>query len=142
MDTPKTEMYERFLQAARDYDGTSPAFRQLMGFKEGIAELRRKKASFETISELLKAEGVNLSWKTVARFCRQYLEPGETGRRRKRRSGARPLRQDGPAVEKADPPSPSERPSISEMLEAQRAKYEGPWIPKRRGPCIADSKNL
>ena len=50
--------------------------------------------------------------------------------------------KDAPSAEKADPPRPPERPSISEMPEAQRAKYEGPWIPKRRRPRIADSKNL
>src|SRR5207253_2654202 len=62
-----------FHQAARDYDNTPNLFRRLMPFKDGIAELRQKRASFATIAEFLTDEGVIVSRQTVARFCRKFL---------------------------------------------------------------------
>ena len=55
--------------------------------KEGIAELRRKRASYQAIAEILRDIDVPVSHVTVARFCRDVLE--STPRRADRKATAR-----------------------------------------------------
>ena len=64
-DQPKKQS---FREAAQAYDRTSKLFRELMRYKDEIASLRQKGASFHTIRELLQNDNVNVSWKTVSRF--------------------------------------------------------------------------
>ena len=48
-------------------------FQTLHPLKEGIADLRSKRASFRTIADLLNQLGVKVSHNTVARFCAEIL---------------------------------------------------------------------
>jgi len=126
-----------FHQAAREYDNTPKLFRRLLPFKDGIAELRQKRASFATIAELLTDEGIAVSRKTVTRFCRKFLAPESRARREKRPpESIRPLQR---AVRAA---TASENQTVSAQLEERRARVIGPWSPRKRGPRIADAKNL
>ena len=65
----------KFASAVRNYvpkvAGKLPL---LMPFKEGIAELRRKHASYETIASILRDIDVAVSHFTVARFCLEVLK--------------------------------------------------------------------
>ena len=123
-----------FHQAAREYDNTPKLFRRLLPFKDGIAELRQKRASYATIAELLTDEGIAVSRKTVTRFCRKFLAPESRSKREK--DSIRPLQQAvGTAVA-------LENQTVSAQLEERRAKVIGPWSPRKRGPRIADAKNL
>jgi hypothetical protein len=125
-----------FHQAVEEYDGLSKLWRKLMPFKEGIAELRRKKVSYATIARLLKDEGVEVSYRTVARFHRQFITVELRSRRRKR--AVVPL----PTVDQERSAKTPEKGTVSAMLQERRDKLIGPWTPRRRGPRIADAKTL
>ena len=57
MDTIDTHKEKpSFEQAVRNYKRSSKLVRILLKYKGGIAELRRKHASFDIIRELLEAE--------------------------------------------------------------------------------------
>jgi hypothetical protein len=81
----------QFATAVRNFTPrASPKFQRLMTFKEGIAELRQKGASYETIADILRNIDVAVSHDTVARFCHEVLglTPAHRGRRKK--AGRRP----------------------------------------------------
>ena len=66
---------DKFASAVRNYvPSTAGKLPKLLPFKEGIAELRRKRASYKTIVDILCNIGVVVSRFTVARFCREVLE--------------------------------------------------------------------
>jgi hypothetical protein len=126
-----------FREAARDYDGASKLFRQLAGYRDEIAELRRKRASYDTISELLKIDGVNVSWKTVARFCHATLDSGRVRRRQESQKRTWPTSETDSAPSVRDASN-----GKAVALLKERREAVGPWTPRKRGPRIADSKNL
>jgi hypothetical protein len=62
----------KFASTARDYSPkASSRFHKLLPCKEGIAELRRKHASYRTIAGILREIGVAVSHNSIARFCRE-----------------------------------------------------------------------
>jgi hypothetical protein len=66
----------RFAEAVRDYAPSAPRkWQKLLTLQPGIAELRRKGASYQTIADILRAAEVPVSPTTVARFCRDRLPP-------------------------------------------------------------------
>ena len=120
-----------FREVAEQFDGTSKLFRQLAAYKDEIAELRRKRASYDTISELLKMEGISVSWKTVARFCHATFD---SVRSRRRRAIARELSVLLPNRENKD--------ENGDSVLKERQEPVGALRLRKRGPRIADSKNL
>jgi len=128
-----------FEQAVRNYKRASKLVGILLKYKSGIAELRRKHASFDIIRELLEADGVTVSARTVARFCHQVIEAeGEPGKR----PYGRKSNSAGIAKNENDKRPEGETSGITGLLAEQREKTIGPWTPRRRGPRITDSKNL
>ena len=76
----------RFAEAVQAYAPTVPRkWQKLLTLNPGIAELRRKGASYQAITEILRAADVPVSRTTVARFCRDVLHPSHP---RKQRSPA------------------------------------------------------
>ena len=74
MNEPSTsdQTNHRFAEAVRDFAPTMPRkWQKLLALKTGIAELRRKGASYQTITDILRAADVPVSRTTVARFCRE-----------------------------------------------------------------------
>ena len=64
----------KFASAARDYSPkASSRFGKLLPFKESIAELRHKHASYRTIAGMLREIGVTVSHNSIARFCREVI---------------------------------------------------------------------
>ncbi len=102
-------------------------FQTLHPFKEGIADLRSKRASFRTIADLLNQLGVEVSHNTVARFCTEILV------------GAAPQGQSHPRSAK-----PSDvRAAVKQRREEQVMPPSPiPSANQRRGPRIADPKNV
>jgi len=134
------ETKKSFREAAQEFDGTSKLFRELSSHQDDIAELRRKGASYDTISELLKTDGVIVSWKTVARFCHALLDSNKC---RKRRS-VLPKRAERSAFNGTEKQTESGNGTsgLQAALQERRDKITGAWTPKKKGPRIADSKNL
>jgi hypothetical protein len=61
----------RFAEAVKNYvPKVSAKWKKLLSLKEGITELRRKRASYRTIAEILRNMDVPVSHVTVGRFCR------------------------------------------------------------------------
>lgn len=83
-----------FATAVREFTPTLPAkFRMLMPFREGIEELRRKGASYETIADILRNIDVTVSHDTVARFCQKILGVLPVRRKKRKRTVAQPPRR-------------------------------------------------
>ncbi len=125
-----------FHQAVQEFDGMSKLFRQLVPFKDGIAELRRKKASYATIAELLKGEGVVVSYRTVARFHQKFVAVELRSKPTKRKITSLPPADD--MQSRGTGPNGS----VQSLLQERREQNLGPWTPRKRGPRIADAKNL
>ncbi len=106
----------------------------LLPFKTQIEELLAKQASYDDIRILLEDVKVIVSKDTVHRFCRQVI-------------GQKPVRQRNAGAKEISPLkiSPVQQPppeSIQATLREQRERIPGPWSRRKRGPRIADSKNL
>lgn len=118
--SPNAQMKEKpaghFELTAREYQqGEGSKVHALLPYKEGIAELRSKRASFETIAVHLGASGMSVSSDTVARFCHQYLTS----------------KQAAPPAIHADL-LPSNLPDVAPSS----------FPPSRKGPRIADPRNI
>ena len=90
MNAPSTsdQTNHRFAEAVRAYAPIVPRkWQKLLTLKQGIAELRRKGASYKAITEILRAADVPVSRTTVPRFCRAVLRPSH--RWKPRRSAPR-----------------------------------------------------
>jgi IS30 family transposase len=117
-----TEAKARLTEAVKNYAPPAPEkYRALQEVKECIAELRNRKASYQTIRTMLKDNaGIEVSHQTIARYCRERLEP---------RAG-KPRQAKTPASS-----SPA-----SGQGELQPRLFVGSR--RRRGPHIADPKTL
>jgi hypothetical protein len=138
--TTSDETKARFAELARKYEPKLPRkFAQMMPFKEWIRELRSKGASCDDIRTLLADVNVTVANDTVHRFCRDMI--GNQPRRGRKERGdiaQRPSKNGAPQPSEAAAQSPS----LKENLAEQRGRVLGPWTPRKRGPRIADSKNL
>src|SRR5664279_6357649 len=80
----------QFATAVRNFTPKlSAKFQKLLPFKDGIAELRRKGASYETIADILRNTNVVVSHDTVTRFCHEALGLTPAQRRRRKTSARR-----------------------------------------------------
>jgi len=114
------EAKARLTEAVKNYIPPPPEkYRALEEVKDCIIELRDKKASYQTIRTMLHDNaGIEISHQTIARYCREMLDS-----KKPRRPKTAPVEQ--PAAAQTELQS---RPAIG--------------YPRRRGPHIADSKNL
>jgi hypothetical protein len=109
MNAPSTsdQTNHRFAEAVRAYAPTVPRkWQKLLTLKPGIAELRRRGASYQSITEILRAADVPVSRTTVARFCRDVLRPTHPRKQRRpasRNSPSQPQRASVPPVNTGGP---------------------------------------
>ncbi len=97
----------RFAEAVRAYAPTVPRkWQKLLTLKPGIAELRRRGASYQAITDILRAADVPVSRTTVARFCRAVLHPSRPGKQSRpasRNSPSQPQHASVPSVNTRGP---------------------------------------
>ena len=111
----------QFAAAVRDFTPKASArFQKLMPFKDGIAELRRKHASYVVIADILRNLNVAVSHDTVTRFCHKVLGFAPAQRRRRKRKSVSTVAQ-----------RPRNRP-----LKAEDTNHAP------RGPRVADPNNV
>ena len=92
----------QFATAVRNFTPKlSAKFQKLLPLKDGIAELRRRGASYETIADILCNTNVVVSHDTVARFCREVLKLTPRTRR-PRKASAKALQHDSTGNPKAN----------------------------------------
>ena len=73
-----------FAEAVQKFAPAVPRkWQQLLALRPGIAELRRKGASYRTITDILCAANVPVSHTTVVRFCRSVLQPSRPRKQRR-----------------------------------------------------------
>ena len=127
------DLQSRFDELASGFKPKLPRkFRLLLLFKNQIEGLLARQASYDDIRLLLEDVGVVVSKNTVYRFCHQVI-------------GQKVIRRRNQAVPKEIAPlkiSQVSPESIQTALLEQRERYLGPWSRRKRGPHIADSKNL
>ncbi len=128
------ERTQRFAEAVRNFADVPPKrFAALLPHRDGIAELRRKGASFVMIREILAMAGIEVAADTVRRFYRQVIEDPRTGTKRssKRERSAAPAPLNSPA------------PAVATSPIVGAPEPTAPAEPSRsRGPRIADPRNL
>ena len=128
------ERTQRFAEAVRSFAGVPPKrFAALLPHRDGIAELRRKGASFVMIREILAMAGIEVAADTVRRFYRQVIEEPRavTKRSSKRERSAAPAPLNSPA------------PAVATSPIVGAPEPTAPAEPSRsRGPRIADPRNL
>jgi hypothetical protein len=126
----------RFKELASGYQPKLPRkFALLLPFKTQIEELLARQASYDDIRLLLEDVKVVVSKDTVHRFCRQVIGQKPV---RKRNPGAKETPQSKILPVQVQPTSEI----IQSTLREQRERFPGPWSRRKRGPRIADSKNL
>ena len=108
-------------------------FALLMPFKEQIEELVKRRATHDDIRLILAQVKIVVSNDTVHRFCRQVI-----GQKAVRPYKPRPRKHSSAKIQPVQP-SPEK---IETKLREQQERYSGPWSRRKRGPRIADSKNL
>ncbi len=138
--SPSDETKAHFAELARKYERKLPRkFAEMIPFKEWIQELRAKGASCDDIRTLLADVNVKVANDTVHRFCRDIIGNSRRRERKKSHSTATPQPGNGhsPHLQEG-----AESGSVSDELGERRRQVRGPWTPRKRGPRIADSKNL
>jgi len=125
-------------QAVAEFIPKRPVkFQELLAAKDMIAELRQRRASFESIAELLTKHCLQTSKSAVALFCHQVL--GEAVRPRRR-----PLRKRQSATEVVAPdesPAPTIQPADLESSVSAGVE-PGQSNKPARGPRIAQIRIL
>jgi hypothetical protein len=126
----------RFKELASGYQPKLPRkFALLLPFKTQIEELLARQASYDDIRLLLEDVKIFVSKDTVHRFCRQVIGQKPV---RRRNPGAKEAPQSKILPVQVQPTSEN----IQTTLREQRERFPGPWSRRKRGPRIADSKNL
>jgi hypothetical protein len=134
----------QFATAVRNFTPKlSAKFQKLLPFKDGIAELRRKGASYETITDILRNINVAVSHDTVARFCREVLDVTPRTRH-PRKASAKALQHDSTGnpkanlVRKADSSS-----AIKPAVQSEKSGMPDLLVFRpQAGPRIADPKTI
>ena len=137
---------KQFATAVRNFTPKlSARFQKLLPFKDGIAELRRKGASYETITNILRDTNVVVSHDTVTRFCREVLglKPRSC---RLRKASAKTVRQRSSTnprahrIHKADSSHATKR-----ATQSHESDIPDPTVARQKdtgGPRIADINTI
>jgi N-methylhydantoinase B/oxoprolinase/acetone carboxylase alpha subunit len=121
----------------------SARFQALMPYKDGVADLRAKNASFRTIAQLLKQAGVNVSHDTVARFCHAVIEQTQPRQKNRLKSGRTATEEERPLPQNPLAGDAKHNHSVIAVLQERRsADATTVASGKSRGPRIADPKNV
>lgn len=133
----------RFSEIAAHYRPKLPRKLALLEpLRDRILELRSKHASYDTVRILLAEANIVVSTDTVYRFCRDVIGKPARSRRPKKKGEIPESPQERPSSSQVSGAPDRTAVSVVEHLAAQRQQNNGPWKPRKRGPRIADSKNL
>src|SRR2546425_8569599 len=137
-----SEAKARLMDAVQNY--TQPAsekFRVLEDVKQAIIELRKKKASYQAITTLLRdTAGIDVSHQTVARYCRKVLESKPP--RATKRTGHPPTARPEVASVAASAEATAQSSSSQGELLPQPPTGSTHHSSRSRGPRIADVRML
>jgi hypothetical protein len=139
-EQPREQSKARLRAKIKQYPKLTKSNALLFPYRNEIRALRSRNAAYDDIRLLLAQEGAVVSLNTLYRFCRDVLGeaiPTEIKQRSpKHQTPAKPL----PAIQQQ--PAPVAPVSIQSLLQERREVLPGVWGRRKRGPRIADSKNL
>jgi hypothetical protein len=132
-DSSSEDTRARLEELAGDFKKLPRKLKLLLPFKSSIRLLLSRRATYGQIRSLLAEVKIFVSTDTVHRFCNRVIGRKAVLRYKSnshKRSSSKVL----PVL-----PSPEK---IETKLREQRERFPGPWSRRKRGPHIADSKNL
>lgn len=136
---PREQSKARVRTKIRQYPKLTKSNALLFPYRNEIRALRARDAAYDDIRLILAEENVVVSLNTLYRFCRDVLGEAITAepeqRTPKDQTPANPL----PAFQQPAPVAPV---SVQSVLQERRERLPGVWGRRKRGPRIADSKNL
>jgi hypothetical protein len=143
-DTPDSVPHtDAFEELAGDYPPKlSRKFRLLLPLKAHIEGLLAKRASYDDIRILLAKANVTVSKNTIYRFCREVIGQKQVRQPQNHKGESQPI---PPVRTLPSAPPTNDARTIEAALQEQRSQRErlpGLWGRRKRGPRIADSKNL
>lgn len=134
----RQESKARVRKKIKQYPKLTKSNALLFPYLNEIRALRARDAAYDDIRLILAEEKIVVSLNTLYRFCRDVL--GE--------KAAAPPKQRSPKSLPAHlQPVPTNEqvlvaPSLQSALQERREHLPGVWGRRKRGPRIADSKNL
>jgi hypothetical protein len=140
--TPSDDTKTRLKEQLKGYPKLPKQQALLFPLKNEIRELRARNAAYDDIRLILEQENIVVSLNTLYRFCRDVL--GE-----KKDSAVKSRSPKAPSV--SIRPATTVQPVSQPACGVQTALHEqsdrggripGLWSRRKRGPRIADSKNL
>lgn len=135
---PSDDVMSRLTSRAKTFKRQPPPkLAALLPFKAQIKELRARNAAYDDIRLILAEEKIIVTLDAIYRFCRDVL-----GEKSNQPSKARSSKHSPITVQPALPSPASVQPSIQTALQERRERLPGLWGRRKRGPHIADSKNL
>jgi len=122
---------DKIRQAVEEFTPRRPEkFQELFAAKDVVIELRKKRASYRSIADLLTRHCLPTCKTSVALFCHKIL--GEKVRPYKRPAHERPAASEMPIREEAPPPTVAGPPADANGGEVPPARARGPRIAQVR----------
>jgi hypothetical protein len=132
-DTSSEDTQARLEELAGGFKKLPRKLKLLLPFKSSIRTLLSKRATYAQIRSILAEVEIFVSTDTVHRFCNEVI-----GRKAILRYKPNSHKRSSSKV----PQVLSSPEKIEAKLREQRERFPGPWSRRKRGPHIADSKNL
>jgi hypothetical protein len=140
--TPSDDTKTRLKEQLKGYPKLPKQQALLFPLKNEIRELRARNAAYDDIRLILEQENIVVSLNTLYRFCRDVLGEKKDVAAKSHLPKSTPVTvQPATTVQ----PVPQSTDSIQTALREQmdrRERIPGLWSRRKRGPRIADSKNL
>ena len=136
---PCEQSKARLRMKIKQYPKLSKSNALLFPYRNEIRALRSRNAAYDDIRLILTQEGVVVSLNTIYRFCRDVLGESISTETKQRSPKRQTPANTSPAIQQPAPVAPV---SIQSLLQERREGLPGVWGRRKRGPRIADSKNL
>jgi len=137
-DQPREQSKARLRTKIKQYPKLTKSNARLFPYRNEIRALRARDAAYDDIRLILAQENVVVSLNTLYRFCRDVL--GEKTAPKPTHPPHQGVSIISPAS--VQPPASAVPASFQTALQDRRERLPGLWGRRKRGPRIADSKNL
>jgi hypothetical protein len=138
-EQPRDQSKARLRMKIKQYPKLTKSNALLFPYRNEIRALRSRNAAYDDIRLILAQENVVVSLNTLYRFCRDVLGEAVAIEPKSRSPKVQAPPNPSPVIQQPAPVAPV---SIQSALQERREGLPGVWGRRKRGPRIADSKNL
>ena len=138
-EQPREQSKARLRAKIKQYPKLTKSNAVLLPYRNEIRALRSRNAAYDDIRLILAQENVVVSLNTLYRFCRDLLGEGVAIEPKSRSPKGQAPPNPSPAIQQPAPVAPA---NVQSALQERRDGLPGVWGRRKRGPRIADSKNL